>query len=258
MRSLAGLSLALFCAAPLGAGCGGKESPIRDETQALLGDGDDVTAVELDAQDLGTNVVGADGSSVAPSAARFPASCMSVEKTAATETLHFRECGSPAVTGDVVVRWELRALALHVELEAHAVFVGTTFFRDALVAADVSSSGDQRTMLWTSHFEGTLATDTRARHFVRDTTRTLRWTVGAPCVTVDGSSTGTVGERSVRVAVSGFRLCGGLRCPAENSHVRVENLVSGRFIDVRFAAQGHAVLRDTRGLLVPIRPACAG
>ena len=252
MRWLAGV-LVVFLAA-----CGAKESPLKGETEALLADHDDVTALEIDTVDMGSSIVSPDTMTVAPDLKRFPGPCITVEKTSAvSEVLHLRGCGTPSLKGDLTVRWELRALALHVDVETHDFFIGSTFLRSGSISAELSASGQDRTMGWEMHLDGTLKSDTKPRSFTSDTFKTLRWTLGVPCLTTDGTSTGTVEARKVRVTFTGFRLCAGVRCPEPNSRVRVDNLVTHQFIAVRMGPQGHAVIIDVDGKILPIRPVCA-
>jgi hypothetical protein len=240
--------------------CGAqKESPIKGETQALLLDHDDVTALEIATEDVGTSLVSSDTMTVAPDATRFPGPCLTVEKTSAvSEIIHFRGCGTPSVRGDLTVRWELRALELHVDAEAHDFFIGSTFLRSGTISADITTMGQDHTMVWEAHLDGILKSDTTPRNFTRDTFKTLRWTNNIPCLTIDGTSSGSIEARKVRATFTGFRLCSGVRCPEPNSRVRVENLVTNQYIDVRFAPQGHAVVIDVDGKVLPIRPVCAG
>ena len=241
-------------------GCGQvKESPLRGETEALLVDHDAVTDIEVATEDIGASLVSSDMMSVAPDATRFPGPCLTIEKTSATsEILHLRGCGTPSLKGDLTISWELRALELVVNVDTHDFFIGSTFLRKGSIRADITASGAERTMIWESHLDGTLASDTKPRNFVRDAFKTIRWMNGASCLTIDGTSTGSLEERRVRATFTGFGLCAGVRCPQPNSRVRVENLVTNQFIDVRFAPQGHAVIVDVNGKILPIKPVCAG
>jgi hypothetical protein len=238
-----------------------KESPLKGETEALLADHDAVTAIELATEEVGTSLVSSDTMTVAPDSTRFPGPCLTVEKTSATsEILHLRGCGTPALRGDLAISWELRSLELVLQAEAHDFFIGSTFLKKGSIRADIiaaTAMSPERTMIWESHLQGTLTSDTKPRMFSRDSFKTLRWTNGTPCVTIDGTSTGSIEERRVRVTFTGFGLCAGMRCPQPNSRVRVENVVTNQFIDVRFAPQGRAVVIDVNGKLLPIRPVCS-
>lgn len=259
MRKLAA-TLTLTLCTFFGTGCGVvKESPLKGETEALLADHDAVTAIEVATEDIGTSLVSSDTMTVAPDVVRFPGACLTVEKVSATsEILHLRGCGTPSLRGDLTIRWELRALELVVQADTNDFFIGSTFLKKGSIRADITAMGPERTMIWESHLEGTLASDTKPRMFTRDSVKTIRWTNGAPCVTIDGTSTGTLEERRVRATFTGFGLCSGMRCPQPNSRVRVENLVTNQFIEVRFAPQGHAAVVDVNGKILPIRPVCAG
>jgi hypothetical protein len=255
---LAGLAVLLALAA-VGTACSGKESPIRGETEALLVDHDDLSLLESDTQDVASALPSSDNTTVAPDAMRFPKTCSSYDSTGLTSgVLHLNGCGAPALRGDLVLRWAVKPLGLHVEVDTQNFFIGATFIRSGSIRADVSASGQDRTMVWSMHVDGTLKSDTTPRSFAIDSFKTLRWTVGVPCITTDGTSTGSVGERKVRATFTGFKLCSGDRCPEPNSHVRIDNLVTNQFIDVRFTPQGHAVIVDVDGKLLPIRPVCAG
>jgi hypothetical protein len=248
------------------AGCGGKESPLRSETSALLADGDDVLSLEGDTEQVGSALAGGDATSAPePNPALFPVLCYTRERKlldafTGTDIYHLRGCGPWRVRGDVALRWQLRPLVAHAELEAHELTIGTTVIKNALVTADVSASNRDRTMIWQAHFDGWLHTDKEPRAFSRDTQKTLRWTVGGGCITADGTSAGTLdspkGTRSVRVTMIGLRFCGA-PCPEPNSRIRLDNLVTREHIEIDFKAQGHAVLTDTEGNLLPIKPRCA-
>lgn len=246
-------------------GCGGSELPTQSESVALLGDGEDVAAVESATEDVGASLVGGDDMLVAisPDKARFPVACLTADKTSPTsEVLHLRGCGVPVVRGDVVVRWELRGLVLHVELDSKDLAVGTTHVRAASVVAEIVGAGLDRTAFWDAHFEGEARTDTpNPRSFVRDVSKTVRWRVGGACATTDGSSTGSFetkdgAKRRVRVAVTGYRTCG-VPCPEPNSRVRVDNMDTGAGVELRYLPGARALLTDMDGRRLPVVPTCA-
>lgn len=249
------------------AACGGKESPIKSETSALLADQDDVVAMEGDTESIGTALSQQPDAMSAPEpdANRLPTACYARERQlvmfGGIDTYHFRGCGPLRVRGDVIVRWQMRAVVFHVDIESHELDIGTTHLKNASITADVSASGKDRTMIWDAHFDGWVRSDTNPRAFTRDTHKTLRWTLGLPCIDVDGVSTGTIespkGMRSIRVTMTGVRLCGDV-CPVTNSRVRIDNVITSQHIELRMLGPDRALLTDTEGKVFPIRPRCAG
>lgn len=246
-------------------GCGGRELPTQAESVALLGDGEDVAAVESSTENVGASLVGGDDMLVAisPDKARFPVACLTVDKLSPTsEVLHLRGCGVPIVRGDVVVRWEVRGLVLHVELDSKDLTVGTTHARVASIALEIVGAGLDRTAFWDAHFEGEARTDTpNPRSFVRDVSKTVRWRVGGACATTDGSSAGSFetkdgAKRRVRVAVAGYRTCG-VPCPEPNSRVSVDNMDTGAGVELRYLPGARALLTDADGRMFPVVPSCA-
>jgi hypothetical protein len=224
-----------------------------------------VASLESASEDVGSSLVGGDdmGVAVAPDQTRFPTACLTVDKTSlVSEVIHFRGCGTPVVRGDVTVRWELRGLVLHVELDSKDLAVGMTHFRAASVQTDIVGVGLDRTAFWDAHFEGEARTDApNPRSFVRDASKTVRWRVGGTCATTDGSSTGSFEakdgtRRTVRATVAGYRTCGA-PCPEPNSRVRVENTTTGASVELRYLASGHALFTDAQGRVLPVVPLCA-
>src|SRR3989442_5683632 len=148
--------------------CGGRESPIRGETEALLVDHDDVSLLTADTQDVASALPSQDNSMVSPDAPRFPKTCSNYETTSFLVTSgsgiwHLRGCGTPALRGDLVIKWEKKPLALHVEVDTQGFFIGATFLKTGSIRADISVNGDERTMVWSMHVDGTLKADTTPR-----------------------------------------------------------------------------------------------
>jgi len=252
---LAGLLLVTFAWACAPA----KESPIKGETEALLVDHDDIAVLTSDTQDVASALPATDNTSVAPDSARYPAACSNYETTSymitkGTGIFHLRGCGSPAVKGDLNIRWE-KKLALHVEIDTQGLFIGPTFIKTASIQADITSADQDRTAIWSMHVEGVLTPESKPRSFVIDDFKTLRWTVGIPCVTTDGTSTVSFDTRQVKATFSNFKLCRDVKCPLPYSHVRLENTTTSQFIDLRFNPD-RTTLVDVNGRLLPIKPSC--
>jgi len=264
MRAAGPFAVAVFLSA-LCAHCASAESPIGAESTALVADSDDVTGVESSTEQVGSAVSNSD-TTVAPepNVAQLAAACFQRERTmegtfAGTDVYHLQGCGVAGVRGDVTMHWQLRALTVHVDMEAHNLIVGTSLLRNWRMTSDLVASGQERTMFWTSHHDGLFNTDKTPRAMSRDTQKTLHWTAGSGCITVDGTSTGTHetsrGMRSVRVSTIGFRHCGAL-CPEPSSRIRTENLLTNQAIEVNHTGASHALLTNVDGKLFSITPRC--
>jgi hypothetical protein len=150
---------------------------------------------------------------------------------------------------------------LHLDITSSKLDVGTVQVTKWVASADITAVQNDRTMIWQSHVEGTFTARGTVRTFSRDVApTTIRWTVGLPCVSIDGSSTGTFEStkgmtRTIAVSLVGFRRCGH-QCPEAGSTLSLEPY-HRRSIEIRYLANDHATYTDPLGAQVPFTPLCA-
>jgi hypothetical protein len=115
-------------------------------------------------------------------------------------------------------------------------FVGTDL-RVNRATVDWSAHADilagrlgRRDMTWTAHLTGTTA---RGRPLTRSNKKSISWTVGGECVTVNGASDGQVGNRGLHTDIVNYSRCRG-ECPAAGSEIRIINTDNGRAIDIKY------------------------
>jgi hypothetical protein len=216
---------------------------------------EDVSSTESNLESLGTSMVSTDGQSVATSADTVtttgnvgawyqPAGCIqaTIDKTAGTATYVFDACTGPlglvSLTGTVDVTWTMMNGSLTVNYTAQNFKINRSTIDDWQATAVVTASGNARHMTWSATLDGTTA---RGRTFTRTNHKVIDWTVDQPCITVSGSSEGTVSGVDLKATIDSFSRCAG-ECPQSGSEITVTNVTDGDTLDIKYGGGPEAEL----------------
>jgi hypothetical protein len=122
------------------------------------------------------------------------------------------------------------------DLHVNKAFVNWTAHSDITAATALA-----RHMVWSAKLTGTTA---RGRPLQRSNTMTLDWVFGQECVKVQGKSDGNLTSVEVHTDVIDFQRCGG-QCPAPGGEVKITNVATGRFVDIKFDGTNQAEVTTT-------------
>ncbi|MBX3262773.1 MAG: hypothetical protein KIS78_06750 [Labilithrix sp.] len=282
-RSAPLTTLAFLAAACLALGCRRDDdgddpaTPEPGDDRAVVEDGSDSVAAETDAQLLTASLVssapGTLGLASAPleggdlearglgdgaRAIYFPRGCLDVvdDATAKTATYTFDRCLGPnglrAVSGVVTASYRVEADRLHLELRASGFSVNRATV-DWTATAEITAGGADRTMSWRAELSGATA---RGRAFRRTNEHTIGWKLGEPCIRLDGTSEGEVGERRIRTQLENLRRCR-RACPDPGGRIIVTDLATDARYELRYDGTNQATFIGPRGNEVAVPLACA-
>jgi hypothetical protein len=105
-------------------------------------------------------------------------------------------------------------------------------------------------MRWAASMSGTTQS---GKVFSRSTTKTVKWSLLDQCFSVDGSSTGEVGKRKIKIEIIGYKRCA-LSCPEPGSTIRVTNETTGAVVTLAYDDQGATLTTPAR--TTRFTPAC--
>jgi hypothetical protein len=248
-------ALALVALGLLSGACASKNpSSLASDTTGA----EDVNGTESDVESLGSSFVGSDGQSVvktsafAPAAGDIrteglasaanagfyfqPAGCevTTVDTSSQTVTYAFDGCTGPLglveLTGSIDVTWQLAQGQLTLDYSASDFHVNRATITSWQATAVVTASGAARTMTWNAQLAGTTGS---GRTFTRTNQKTLSWTVGVPCLSVTGESTGDILRARLQTTVDAWRRCAD-SCPEAGSEITVKNLDDGDSLSIRY------------------------
>lgn len=243
-------------------GCGGgsnkEEEP--DPTEALVEDGTDASEVESQASALTATTTLAtarfeDPARAAESAAAntkmffLPSGCATSEadpNDTHTVVHSFNACSGPwglrKVTGKVSVRYSATLLdgepALQLDVTGDDLVMKKAT-ADFHATAVVRATGADRKMMYRAELTGTT---TRGRPLSRTANWTQEWRLGEQCISLTGTTDGTVNTRTLKTSVEKYQRCRN-ECPAAGGVITVED--SKRALKVRIEFTGEAVANVT-------------
>lgn len=202
---------------------------------------------DLSGGGIGTSEIG-DGAK----ALYFPRGCLTVvprpgsNETEGGAKYTFNGCTGPAglvnIRGDVDVTYKATLNHLTLDLVAADLQVNRATV-DWTAQAEIDAAGADRTMVWKASINGTTA---RGREFSRTNEKVIDWTVGEPCVGIDGVSQGNVGGRNVKTEVNDFRRCRG-SCPEAGGSIVVTNVDRNVSVEIRYDGTNQAKLITPKG-----------
>jgi hypothetical protein len=218
-------------------------STSADDSAVLAQDGTDTSFAESDSELLSSSLVGssatgsltlADADVLANGDLQtenigdvakgffFPRGCLTVttDSVAQVATYDFAGCTGPfglgRITGSLKATYDVTPDTLTLDL------VGTNLTMNRATIdwhshAVIARSGTSRTMTWSAELSGTTA---RGREFTRTNTKTVTWTVGERCFTLNGTSDGDVKGRNVRTEIVNYSRCAAA-CPEAGGKITI-------------------------------------
>lgn len=256
----------------VGTACGGHHDEVTaDESSALAEDGSDASEIESQTSALSATFTLpssdlSDSAMVVTAALKTqgffaPAGCLvtTVDAPTSTVTHEFKGCTGPwgllRVKGTVRVTYSSVMVDGQTALKLEVTGTALTLNRatvDYHATATVTSSGLARTMKYASQLDGTTA---RARPISRTTDWTVGWSVGEPCLAVDGSAEGNITGRPVKTTVKSYRRCRG-GCPEKDGEIGVANERTGNSISIRYNGGNSATFTGIHGNTTDFVLAC--
>jgi hypothetical protein len=205
------------------------------------------STTDLSGGGVGTSAIG-DGAK----ALYMPRGCLTVTPgavvtaTEGTAKYEFNGCYGPAgllnIKGVVDVTYKATQNHLTLDLVATDLQVNRATI-DWTAHAEIDAADAQRTMTWKATLTGTTA---RGREITRTNEKVIDWTIGEPCVGVDGVSQGNLSGRNVKTEVNDFRRCRG-SCPEAGGSIVVTNLDKNVSVEIRYDGTNQATLITPRG-----------
>lgn len=244
-----------------------------DDENGLAEDGTDTNAAENDSEALTSTLVGGggaggsiglasssdlagggvDGRTIGDGAKALyvPRGCLTVTSTGdgtgeGTAKYEFNGCTGPAglfnVKGVVDVTYKATPNHLALDLVGTDLQVNRATV-DWSAHAEIDANGAARTMTWKASLTGTTA---RGRDFSRTNDKTIKWTVGEPCIGLDGVSQGDVRGRNVKTEITAFRRCRG-SCPDAGGKIVITNVDKNVSVEIRYDGTNQATLVGPKG-----------
>ena len=245
--------LAITALTPLAVACAAHNNASADETAAS---GDDAAQTEANTETLASTFVGTDssGSLAAASFAHgdlvandfhadnfgsnlYPSGCVTETQDLVHEknTYVFNDCTGPYglvhLTGTVTVTYSSTGpnnLTLNYSSQNFQINKATITSWTA--TAVVTASGTSRDMTWNASLSGTTA---GGRTFSRTNQKDVKWDTTSSCVSVSGTSDGTITGLSLKTTVTSYSRCKAA-CPEANSDVDILNETSNENVDIHF------------------------
>jgi hypothetical protein len=276
MHTGMGVAFALALAACGPDGTKGKEDIpeiAEDIETSVLEESTGSVASESDAETLTTQLLGGSGASLnlasendlslqglgdGAKALFVPAGCLTTEHNAAAKrvTYTFKGCfggqGLGMVNGVLSVTYnntEPNRLLLTMSADNFRIRRSVFTFN---AASDTTATGATRTIKWTASLSGTTGA---GKAFERSNQKVLSFAIGEQCLSVDGLSTGKVGNKSVRFEIAKFRRCRG-QCPEPGGTIKVTDEDKGKSATLTFG-NGTAEYTTSGGKKKSVALACS-
>jgi len=174
-----------------------------------------------------------------------PAGCLRITADAAQRhaSYVFGGCTGPLglleLTGTVTADWTTTGAGqLQISYAAQGFKVNRSTIDTWQATAIITASGNAREMTWNAMLTGTTA---RGRTFHRTNQKDLKWTVGEPCLSVSGTSDGTVLGVDLATTITSYQRCADA-CPEAGSEIEVQNRRNGDSIDIQYEGGPRAKL----------------
>lgn len=176
----------------------------------------------------------------------------------ATVVHEFAGCTGPwglaKVSGKVTVHFGETTLEGNPALELEVTGEGLSFRRgtaDYHATAVVSGNGTARTMVYKAQLSGTTS---RGKSVARTVDWRETWTVGEQCLTLDGTTDGSVNNRSLRTTVKSYQRCRG-ECPAAGGNITIDSSKTNESVSIDFDGSATASV-TTNGAKSTVSLAC--
>lgn len=240
---------------------------------------EDVNGTESDVESLGSSFVGSDGQSVVTTSAFTPgageiqiqggttvgnpgfwfqpAGCEQTTVDTANQkaTYVFNGCTGPlglvSLTGTIDVSWQKADGQVTLDFASQGFQINRATISSWQATAVVTANGDARTMNWSAQLSGTTGS---GRSFSRTNQKVIQWSVGVPCISVTGQSTGDILRAELQTTVTSWKRCAD-SCPEAGSEISVKDLSNGQELQISYLGGPDADL-SIDGKSVEIGLAC--
>jgi hypothetical protein len=188
-----------------------------------------------------------------------PAGCLiaNVDSASKSATYVFSGCTGPfglaSLSGTVDVVWSSSGPDnLQLTFSAQNFQVNNATLSTWNATAVVTASGGARDMTWTASLNGTTA---GGRAFDRTNNKDLKWTVGQSCLTVAGTSDGTIAGMQLTTTFTNYERCEA-SCPSAGSVLDVKDVENGDSIDITYLGGASADFTGVNGGETTLSLAC--
>jgi hypothetical protein len=256
-------ALPVLFLALLPAACAKEPSNLASDTSGA----EDVNGTESDVESLGSSFVGSDGNSAVTTSAYTPgageiqiqgvgttvgnpgfwfqpAGCehTTVDASNQKATYVFSGCTGPLglaeITGTVDVSWQKGSGQITLDFSSTGLQVNRATITSWQATAVVTPNGNGRTMSWNAQLSGTTGS---GRSFSRTNQKVVQWSVGVPCLSATGQSTGDILRAEIQTTVVSWKRCAD-SCPEAGSEITVKDLGNGDQIDIQYLGGATAQL----------------
>jgi hypothetical protein len=174
-----------------------------------------------------------------------------------TNTYTFSDCTGPYgllhLTGVVTAVWSVHSAdTLDVTLSASNFQVNRATITSWNATATVTASGDSRDMVWAASLSGTTGS---GRSFSRTNNKDIKWTVGEECISISGSSEGTITGLDLKTTITSYSRCAA-SCPAAGSEIQVTDVTNGDSVSVKYLGGAEAEFTSVSGTSTDIPLLC--
>jgi hypothetical protein len=192
----------------------------------------------------------AEGIGAALSGSLIPAGCMTetTDVAQSQNTYVYDDCTGPwglvHLTGTIVVKYSSSGAGqLTLDFSASSFKINAATLTTWTATANITASGSQYTMLWQASLAGITGS---GRDFARTNDKTITWTTGTvpACVSISGTSQGTVTGHDLKTTVTDYQRCAA-ECPQAGSEIAIQNLDNGKEVDVKYNGGPSATVSET-------------
>lgn len=198
---------------------------------------------------------GGRGKGDGPVALFFPRGCLTVEDDRGSDSAvyRFQDCAGPSglrrITGEIRVDRTETETGVDLTFSADSLSVNRATL-DLSAKASIVIEGRTRTMTWIGQVSGETG---NGRPLERSVARTVTWSLGDPCVTLNGRSEGTIGSHNVVTEASNIARCRG-DCPEPGGTITITHAARNERYTVTFDGGTEAsVTGPTDTFRLPLR-----
>jgi hypothetical protein len=188
-----------------------------------------------------------------------PAGCLTEDSNDATRTntYTFSDCTGPYglvhLTGVVTVVWSnATPTTLDLALSTSDFKINNATLTSWNATANITADGDSRDVQWTASLAGTTGS---GRAFSRTNAKDIKWTVGESCISISGSSQGTITGLDLDTTITSYSRCEG-SCPAAGSEINVKDVTNGDSVDIKYLGGAKAQYTGVKGNVIDLPLVC--
>ena len=189
----------------------------------------------------------------------FPRGCLTTTSDEATAmvTYKFDKCTGPnglfRISGELVAHYTVADRQLTLDITGTGVTLNKATVDYHATAVITAPGPIARAMTWKATMSGTTA---RGRELTRTVDKTVTWRIGERCFTVNGTSEGDVGKRSLKTVIDSFTRCQGA-CPEAGGKITVTNTDKNKTIEIDFDGTAQAKVTPPNGVSFSVPLFCS-